>query len=107
MHSSEPSSARTPHARDLRRKASDLAHRILHWADRRVPFGIRSLVGVAFMIGGVFWFLPILGLWMLPLGVALIALDIPWTRHRIRDWMAAHEAKRRARAARRQPTSCR
>ena len=39
------------------------------------------------MIGGVFGFLPILGFWMLPLGVAFVALDIPSTRHKIDDWM--------------------
>ena len=39
------------------------------------------------MIGGVFGFLPILGFWMLPLGIAFVALDIPSTRHRIEDWM--------------------
>jgi hypothetical protein len=40
-----------------------------------------------FMVGGVFGFLPVLGFWMLPLGVALIALDLPPTRHRIEHWM--------------------
>ena len=39
------------------------------------------------MIGGVFGFLPILGFWMLPLGVAFIALDLPFTKHKIEDWM--------------------
>ena len=49
--------------------------------------GIRSLIGVAFMVGGVFGFLPILGFWMLPLGVAFIALDLPFLRHKIDAWM--------------------
>ncbi len=39
------------------------------------------------MVGGVFGFLPILGFWMLPLGAAFIALDIPFMRHKIEDWM--------------------
>jgi hypothetical protein len=39
------------------------------------------------MVGGVFGFLPILGFWMLPLGVALIGLDIPPARKRIQAWM--------------------
>jgi hypothetical protein len=29
------------------------------------------------VLGGVFSFLPVLGLWMLPLGAALIAQDVP------------------------------
>ena len=48
---------------------------------------VRSVVGVLFMIGGVFGFLPVLGFWMLPLGAAFIALDIPPMRKRIHDWM--------------------
>ena len=58
-----------------------------------MPFGLRSLIGVLFMIGGVFGFFPLLGFWMFPLGVAFIALDIPWTRHRIRDWMESLKVK--------------
>ena len=79
----------------LRGKVSELAHRILRWADQRMPVGVRSVIGVVFMIGGVFGLLPILGFWMLPVGAALVALDIPWTRHRIRRWMAMHEARAR------------
>ncbi|MDE0659589.1 MAG: hypothetical protein OXI79_08060 [Gammaproteobacteria bacterium] len=59
----------------------------LKWGDNHVPFGLRSLLGVLFVIGGILWFLPIIGIWMLPLGVALIALDIPWSRHKVHDWM--------------------
>ena len=44
------------------------------------------------MIGGVFGILPIVGFWMLPLGVALIALDLPWTRHKVHDWMVKLKA---------------
>ncbi len=43
------------------------------------------------MIGGVLGFLPILGFWMFPLGFALVAFDIPWTKHLIEDWMARKE----------------
>jgi hypothetical protein len=52
-----------------------------------VPVGVRSLVGLLFLVGGVFGFLPILGFWMIPLGLAFIALDVPFTRQRILDWM--------------------
>jgi hypothetical protein len=44
-------------------------------------------VGLLFMVGGVFGFLPILGFWMLPLGMALIALDLPPLRKPIERWM--------------------
>ena len=34
-------------------------------------------VAVLLMTGGVFSFLPVLGLWMLPLGLVLFAQDVP------------------------------
>lgn len=59
----------------------------LKWGDEHLPFGVRSVLGAVFTVGGVLGFLPIVGFWMLPLGVALIALDLPWTRHKVHDWM--------------------
>ena len=59
----------------------------LQWGNDHVPFGLRSVLGVVFVIGGILGILPIVGFWMLPLGVALIALDLPWTRHKVHDWM--------------------
>ena len=41
---------------------------------------IRLPVGALLVIGGVFSFLPVLGIWMLPLGLLLIALDVPVLR---------------------------
>lgn len=35
---------------------------------------------ILLMIGGVFSVLPFLGLWMLPLGILLLAVDVPWLR---------------------------
>ena len=42
---------------------------------RRVPPGLRLPLGLLLMVGGVFGMLPVLGFWMLPLGVAVAALD--------------------------------
>lgn len=58
-----------------------------------MPPGIRSVLGLLFMVGGVFGFLPILGFWMLPLGAALVALDLPFMRKRIEHWMEALQKK--------------
>ena len=77
----------------LRRRIAKTTLRTLQWGERHVPVGIRSLVGVLLMVGGVFGFLPVVGFWMLPLGVAFIALDIPWTRHHIHAWMTRLEAR--------------
>lgn len=38
------------------------------------------------MTGGVFWFLPVVGLWMFPLGLLLIITCIPFFDRRIRVW---------------------
>lgn len=45
----------------------------------RVPSrrGLRLLAGTALVLGGTLSFLPVLGLWMLPLGLALLAQDVP------------------------------
>ncbi|HEY5680617.1 MAG TPA: hypothetical protein VIS55_11155 [Pseudomonadales bacterium] len=71
----------------LKRRIADYTYRMMHWGQNRLPPGIRSLVGVLLMVGGVFGFLPVLGFWMLPLGVAFVALDVPGTRRHIDMWM--------------------
>ncbi|HVZ01720.1 MAG TPA: hypothetical protein VHA35_19600 [Dongiaceae bacterium] len=61
--------------------------RILHWADERLPRGLRSVFGLLLIIGGLAGLLPVLGFWMIPAGLAMIALDIPpwrrWLKRRI------------------------
>jgi hypothetical protein len=37
-------------------------------------------LGILLVIGGVFSFLPVLGFWMLPFGLFLLAIDIPFLR---------------------------
>jgi hypothetical protein len=41
------------------------------------PRWARIPIGVLLVIGGFLGFLPVLGLWMLPLGLAVLAIDIP------------------------------
>jgi hypothetical protein len=41
---------------------------------------IRIPVGILLIAGGLFSFLPVLGLWMVPLGALLLAQDIPFLR---------------------------
>ena len=40
----------------------------------------RTILGIVLIIGGVFGFLPVLGYWMVPLGLAMLAVDWPWAR---------------------------
>jgi hypothetical protein len=43
---------------------------------------LRILIGGALVLGGIFGFLPILGVWMVPLGLLILSIDIP----RVRRW---------------------
>lgn len=45
---------------------------------------VRVLLGVALVIGGLVGFLPVVGFWMLPLGLAVLSIDIPWVRRQRR-----------------------
>ncbi|MGI9449853.1 MAG: hypothetical protein ACR2QH_04305 [Geminicoccaceae bacterium] len=49
---------------------------------RRIPPRLRTLLGLLLIVGGLLGFLPILGFWMLPLGVLLIILDLRSLRRR-------------------------
>ena len=51
----------------------------LRWGMESSPF-VRWPVAILLVLGGVLSFLPILGLWMLPLGLILIAEDVPFLR---------------------------
>ena len=41
---------------------------------------LRMSAGILLIIGSFFWFLPILGLEMFPIGLMLIAIDVPFLR---------------------------
>lgn len=58
--------------------------RVLIWVRLHVPPGLRLVLGILLMIGGVFSILPFLGLWMLPAGFYIAALDVVplWRRLR-------------------------
>jgi aryl-alcohol dehydrogenase-like predicted oxidoreductase len=71
-----------------------LVRRAVEWGDRRVPWGLRSVVGLLLMGGGVLGFLPVLGFWMLPIGLAFIALDIPPLRRRLLAWLRRRDPAR-------------
>ncbi len=58
----------------------------------------RIALGIALLVGGLFGFLPILGFWMIPLGFAVLAVDIPFIRRwrrRAAVWWARRTARRR------------
>ena len=68
------------------KRVTDAARRVILWGDRNIPRGLRSVAGLLLICGGIVGFLPILGFWMIPAGLALIALDIPGLRARVLAW---------------------
>ncbi len=73
----------SPDAKRLARNLDNLAAGLplgagglLRWLNRGSSRWIRILVGALLIVGGIFGFLPILGIWMLPLGGLLLAMDI-------------------------------
>lgn len=69
--------------------------------ERDAPFGGKTLralrqreyrpvripLGILLIIGGLLSFLPVLGLWMLPLGLLLLAVDVPRLRGCTSGWV--------------------
>ncbi len=51
---------------------------------RHVPPGFRLPIGILLICGGVLGFLPVLGFWMIPLGLVVAAMDVRplWQRLR-------------------------
>jgi hypothetical protein len=63
-------------------------------AGTKLPPVVRSLVGLVLIAAGVLGVvMPILGFWMAPLGLILIALDVPPWRKRVEAWLDADPAK--------------
>ena len=79
--------------------------RFVSWLRKPSSRLVRFPLAILLVIGGIFSFLPILGLWMLPLGLILIAQDIPplqkpvaqllgWLERKWLEWQAAKAKKR-------------
>ena len=58
-------------------------------------FPIRFPVALLLIAGGVFSFLPVLGIWMLPLGLLLLAVDLPVLRGPISAFIIRSRRKAR------------
>lgn len=54
---------------------------------------VRVPLGVGLVAGGVFSFLPVLGIWMLPLGMVVLARDVPPLRRPTNSLLAWIERK--------------
>jgi purine-cytosine permease-like protein len=56
----------------------------VNFLGKRVPVPgnvvLRVLLGLVMILGGILGFLPIVGYWMLPLGLLILSIDFPWVR---------------------------
>ena len=63
---------------------------MVRWLRRPQARWLRLPAGLFFILGGLLAILPVFGLWMLPLGVVLLAEDIPplrrWTGRKL-EWI--------------------
>jgi len=75
----------------------------VRWLRRPAARWVRIPAGLLLIVGSVFSILPILGLWMLPLGLVLLAEDVKplrrgmdrvlaWIEHRRPHWMGLPKA---------------
>lgn len=61
---------------------------------------LRTLIGVFLVFGGLLGFLPVLGFWMVPLGLLVLSHDSHFVRRqrrRLAVWWATRKARRNAR----------
>lgn len=61
----------------LERKLPNSVGRPVGWIRQPQARVARIPLGVLMLLGGVFSFLPVLGIWMLPFGLLLLAVDVP------------------------------
>lgn len=88
-------------ARDRERRLERLIRRLparvadaVRWLRRPSSRWARIPMALLFLAGGVLFILPFLGLWMLPLGLALLAEDVPPLRRRTDRVLAWIECRR-------------
>jgi hypothetical protein len=61
-------------------KLPDRGRLAIDWLRHPPRRWLRLLAAVLLIGGGIFSILPVLGLWMLPLGLALMSDDVPWLK---------------------------
>ena len=89
--------------------------RTIRLGNRRIPVPaslvVRVGLGILLLLGGFLWFLPLLGAWMLPLGLLILSVDFAIARRlrrkgevkvvpvyrRLKLWWQARRANRAGR----------
>jgi hypothetical protein len=75
------------------RRVPSRVSRFIRWLRKPSSFGARLIVALLLILGGFFSFLPVLGIWMLPLVLLLIAQDVPFLQKPLVGALSWIEAK--------------
>lgn len=90
----------------LEAETPDRVTNIIRWLRNPRSRWVRVPIGILCIIASFFWFLPVIGVEFFPIGLLLIAQDVPVLREPVARWMLWLEdrwvaLRRRRRAARR------
>ena len=77
----------------INRRVPTRVSQFIRWLRKPSSFPARLAMAILLIVGGIFSFLPVLGLWMLPLGLLLIAQDVPFLQKPLVGTLAWIEAK--------------
>ncbi|GAN87544.1 hypothetical protein Gain_0067_028 [Komagataeibacter intermedius TF2] len=95
----DPEQLRRQRLERLLRRLPTRGEQAMRWLLQPGRTWLRAILGCLLIAGGMLSFLPVLGLWMLPLGLILLAEDVPvlrsltarmleWIERRHPQWMA-------------------
>lgn len=77
----------------LEEHTSDRITRALEWIRSPSSRWVRIPLGILCIAASFFFWLPVLGLWLLPIGLLLVAQDVPFIRKPIARFMLWLEDK--------------
>jgi hypothetical protein len=77
----------------INRRVPTRVSEFIRWLRKPSSFAARLAVALLLILGGIFSFLPVLGIWMLPLGLLLIAQDVPFLQKPLVSLLAWIEKK--------------
>ena len=57
-------------------RARRRVRKLTGWIRQNIAPGLRFILGLILIVGGLLGFLPVLGFWMVPLGIAVVLMDV-------------------------------
>lgn len=90
----------------LERETPQRLKGLVHWIRSPGSRWVRLPLGILCILASFLWFLPVLGIWMLPIGLLLVAQDVPFLRRPVarmmlwieERWLARRRDRREQRA---------